>query len=533
MKGLVIKTIRLLLFLALGAWCGRVSAQGDSLRVIPSDSVRYTIRIPDIIIYGEDVERQRGGAKLVGGEGIGIEYPQLGAFKPLAEINHLRLTRPSLNLKSLLNQVYGGYGRFDTYRFGGWRSQSVGDFDYHLRASYEESRGHTRDAGYWSLGVGAFGRYSLTNNIGLASNLNFGKKELGLYGFINNPKRKRDLQKVDVSFDLEGKGRYNWLASLGYQEAEVRDKGGSSQTQRERIWDVRLGGKAEYRRISLLSDIRVRSFRLKGREDLWEARVEGQSPLAGKGHLGAGLKVQFVDEKQRVSPIFNLSYIPRRGVGFSFLLSADLCPHRLRDSFSQNSYFFLSEDEYWEDVRVRASLGMEYEVKEGIFLKDVVVHQQIRDYLFWEGDSGLFRLGSYPELRTLENNLFITFNPYAGLKVELSLVLRDADLTKGSPSTWYIPYWERSSLYLALYFPLKWGVNCWLGGEYHGKRHTSSTSEESLSSYYLLNLKINKDLNDYFKVFFEAENLTNSKYEIWKGYREPGINGLLGVSFSW
>lgn len=525
------------LFVLLALGVSGAFAQEDSSRVIPPDSAEYTVRIPDVIIYGEDVTRQKGGVKLREGE-IGVAYPRIRTFKLISEVKSQRLSPSSLNLRPLLNQVYGGYGNFHTLRLGGWRSHSVNDFDYHLRASYESSRRHLRNADYWNLGVGASAGYTFTDLLNLTSNLSYSQREFGLYGSFY-PQRRRELQKVDLNFDIKRNGRYSWEAGLGYQEAKAEDREGgvSSSSRRERVWGVRLGGLTSYRNISLLSDIQLRGFELKNRESLWEARVEGQFPLTKKSHLGAGLKGQLLHQggvEQRFSPLFHLNYIPKRGVGFSLHLSGGFTPRLLRDSFSQNSYFYFPQGERWEDVRVRVSLGMEYEVKEGLFLRDVVVHQQIRDYLFWEGNSGLFRLGSFPEIRTLENNLFLRFSPYPKLNVELSLMLRDADLTRGdSLSTWHIPYWEKSGISLALDFPLRWGIDCWLGGEYHSRRYSSSTSDERLSSYYLVNFKMNKNLNDHFKVFFEGNNLTNLSYDIWKDYREPGINGLLGLSYKW
>ncbi len=525
----------LFVLLALGA--SGAFAQEDSSRVIPPDSAEYTVRIPDVIIYGEDVTRQKGGVKLSEGE-IKVAYPKLRSFKPLTEVRFPRLSSASTHLRPFLNQVYTGYGRFHTFRLGGWRSQSVNDFNYRLRLSYESSRGHERYADHWNLGMGTSLGYSFTDLLNLASNLSYSQREFGLYGSFY-PQRRRELQKVDLNFDIKRNGRYSWEVGLGYQEdkAEDRESGVSSSSRRERIWGVRLGGLTSYRNISLLSDIQLRSFELKNRENLWEARVEGQFPLTKKGHLGVGLKGQLLHQggkEQRFSPFFHLNYIPKRGVGFSLHLSGGLTPHLLRDSFSQNPYFYFPQRERWEDVRVRVSLGMEYEVKGGLFLRDVVVHQQIRDYLFWEGDSGLFRLGSFPEIRILENNLFLRFSPYPNLNVEFSLVLRDADLTRGdSLSTWHIPYWEKLGISLALDFPLRWGINCWLESEYHSRRYGSSISDERLSSYYLVNFKMNKNLNDHFKVFFEGNNLANRRYEIWKDYREPGINGLLGLSYKW
>ncbi len=524
-----------LLFLIV-IWASGGSAQEEGSGAIPPDSAKYAIRIPDIIIYGEDVEKQSGGVKL-GGEEIGLDYPRLKAFKPMAHFRIQRVSSPSPKIRPLLNLIFGGFGRFHTCRFGGWRSESVGAVDYHLRASSERSRGHLKNASYWSLEVGGSGRYSLTDGLGLASNLSYSQEGFGLYGI--NPQRRRGFQKVDLSFALKGEKRYSWEACLGYQEVRVKEKGdGSSSSLRERIWDVGLGGQAEYRRISVLSDVRLRSFkpeRVNG-EDLWEARVEGESSLADKGNLGAGFKVQVLargERRDRFSPLFYLNYIPRGGVGFSFHLSGGLTPRLLGDSFSQNRYLHLPQRIYWEDVKVRASLGVEYEVKKGLLFKDMVVHQQTRDYRFWEGDSGLFRLEVFPEVRTLENSLIFKCSPYPKLNMELSLVIRDADLTKGGPSTWYITYWERAGFHLALDFPLRWGIECWLGGEYHSQRATSSTLDDPLEVYQLFNLKINKNLNDNFKVFLEGNNLTNSRYEIWKGYREPGINGLLGLSFRW
>jgi len=515
----------------------RVFAQEDTSRVVTPDSGRYTVRVPDVIIYGEDVARQRGGVKLGEGE-IKIFYPQLRTSKPLAEMRFPRLSSASIHLRPLLSQVYSGYGRFRTFLLGGGWAQSVGDFNYRLRASYENSGGHQRYADHWSLEMGSSLGYSLTHYLNLSSDLSYSKRGLGLYGFPI-PRRRRNLQRIDSAFALKGNGRYGWGIGLRYQESKVEDeKGGMPpSSSREEIWGVRLYGLANYRSISFFSHTQFQRFKLEEGKNLWETRVECQLPLTKKGHWGTGLREQILRPGKkggRLSPIFYLNYIPTGEVGFALHLSGGIASHLLQDSFSLNPYFHFPRKERWEDVRIRFSLEVELEARKGLFLKDVVIHQQIKDFLFWEGDSGLFKLGSFPEIRSIENRLLLKFTPYPKLNLKFSLMLRDADLTRGNTlSTWHIPYWEKLGISLTLDFPLVWGINCWLGSEYHGRRYSSATSGDHLSPYNLVNIRINKNLNGHFKVFFEGNNLTNSTYEIWRDYPQPGINGLLGLSFKW
>ncbi len=541
MRKLKRKTLVWSFCLLIGAIASMVYAQEDSLKGEGTslDSLGHTLRIPDIIIYGEDIERQEGGTKLKGGE-VGVNYPQPKAVKPMAAIKLQRSLPPLWESKPLFNLLYAGYGRFHHFRFCGWRSQAVEPFHYQLQGAYESSHGHLPGADYSRGRIGGWGGYSFTDLFDLTSNLSYSQEEFGLYGSLNPPLRRRELQKVDFNLGLKRGGKYHqWEMGLGYQEMRVKDKGGrvSTSTGREGIWRWKLRGKAKYRKVALLSDFQVRSFKLKRRENCEEVRVEGEGPLTKGIHLGGGLKVQFLQMKERwkFSPLFHINYNPGEGRGFFFHLTGGYIPHTLQESFSQNRYFRFPQKEFWEDRVIKLSLGMEYEVRKGLFFKDVLVHQQIRDYLFWAGDSsGLFRFKTFPEVRTIENNLMLRFFPYEKLDIELTLLIKDADLTKGSSlSIKHVPYWEKSSLQLGLDLSLGWGINCWLEGQYHGRRYTSLASNERINPFYLINIKLNKKLNDHFKVIFEGNNLTNSQYEIWGGYKEPGMNCLLGLSYKW
>ena len=66
---------------------------------------------------------------------------------------------------------------------------------------------------------------------------------------------------------------------------------------------------------------------------------------------------------------------------------------------------------------------------------------------------------------------------------------------------------------------------------YLSDRYTDPENLVKLSSFWNLGLKITYDIDKYIGVFFELNNILNTKRFIWENYQEKPFDVLVGANF--
>ena len=67
---------------------------------------------------------------------------------------------------------------------------------------------------------------------------------------------------------------------------------------------------------------------------------------------------------------------------------------------------------------------------------------------------------------------------------------------------------------------------------YIGKRMVNDENISQLPSYFNVNLYFYYFYSKQLSAYLELNNLTNSKHDIWLGYRDIGLNGVFGLNFA-
>jgi len=67
---------------------------------------------------------------------------------------------------------------------------------------------------------------------------------------------------------------------------------------------------------------------------------------------------------------------------------------------------------------------------------------------------------------------------------------------------------------------------------YMGERSVMSDNIYELPAQIHINLGVYYSYSNQLSAYLQLNNLTNSKEDLWLGYREIGFNGLFGVDFS-
>jgi hypothetical protein len=70
-----------------------------------------------------------------------------------------------------------------------------------------------------------------------------------------------------------------------------------------------------------------------------------------------------------------------------------------------------------------------------------------------------------------------------------------------------------------------------LGVLFNSKRYTDRDNKNEINSYFNLFAKVNYKIFDKFKIIAELQNLTNNDNFVWKGYKERGVFGSIGINW--
>jgi hypothetical protein len=92
-----------------------------------------------------------------------------------------------------------------------------------------------------------------------------------------------------------------------------------------------------------------------------------------------------------------------------------------------------------------------------------------------------------------------------------------------------IPYFPKLSGYGHLRWKFYKDHKILLFTNYTGTRYDDLTNQTQLGDYFLLNTRLDLQLNRNFLFFIAGYNLLDTKYEEYKGFVAPGVTGQLGI----
>ena len=93
---------------------------------------------------------------------------------------------------------------------------------------------------------------------------------------------------------------------------------------------------------------------------------------------------------------------------------------------------------------------------------------------------------------------------------------------------------HKPNLFIYTSFPinLRDKIICKPVFQYFGKQIAIAQNETQLGSIFHFNLSIEYYYSSTLSTYFLLNNLTNSKNEIWRDYKQMGFNGVFGLSYS-
>ena len=110
--------------------------------------------------------------------------------------------------------------------------------------------------------------------------------------------------------------------------------------------------------------------------------------------------------------------------------------------------------------------------------------------------------------------------------------IQESKILPGSVIGKQLPYFPqisgRARVEWKFYREHRWGIIL----RYTGSRYDDIENQMRLEPYLLLGSRLTLSLNKNIRLSLEGNNLLNSDYEIWHGFKEAGINGWVGLNFS-
>ncbi|UCF63966.1 MAG: TonB-dependent receptor [bacterium] len=92
-----------------------------------------------------------------------------------------------------------------------------------------------------------------------------------------------------------------------------------------------------------------------------------------------------------------------------------------------------------------------------------------------------------------------------------------------------LPYFSKLGGYGHLRWKFYGDHRITVSAEYTGERYDDLQNQHSVGDYFLLNTRLDLQLNPNFTFFLGGNNLLNLTYEIYRGFEAPGVTGYAGL----
>jgi len=445
---------------------------------------------------------------------------------------------------SLMNgQAMASVGNYFTPRVEFWVGQTTPDYDYRVQAGYHRTKGYVRnsDRSGGNLGVNGgvlFGPGAM-EGARLGGDLSFGSENYRFFG-SNTPTSKRTLSNYGLAVSLtpSSTGGLRLKPYLGYRYDTITDS--SAQTRQHR---ATLGVDAEmpFESVSLFGSLRYDNASMlgahAGHPTMVQARV-GTTRYWWDGFFVKGA-AQFYAAKSmagqkltRIYPDVSIGYYVDNKHLASLSYAGSIEFVDLATKAGMNPYLSAGSVFRHTDRSRQIGLAVESDWTEDVRTKFNVSYQYVNDYGLYIDPLGT-GIGTlnYAGKTTLwqyqaEGFAKLTPNDYVSGKVSVN----STDNSVTALAIPYIPEFEVGGSYTH-WFPYNIGVSPSVS--YTGRRETGSVVSQQLPGYFLFGVRAEYEPVIPLSVFIDLHNITNKKYELWKGYQAPPFMITGGVSFRW
>ncbi len=446
-------------------------------------------------------------------------------------------------IEAARGRVVASMGSYFTPTVDLWMNQRTSDFDVDLEANYYRTKGFApytdRSGGHLDI------RGSLPHEVyffkapsDLRGNIFYNTGSYKFYGSVS-PAATRNLSRFGLgTLLLSQKNSFLYTAGFQYTYDSIDDT--LSNVSQNAI-DLFFG-----------SDIKVRSIPLRGMGHFLFASVSRVTSTdisyidIGVGFARVWWNQLFFEESNhlyyakssagqgssRIYPEIQAGYQlnPIHVLSVSYLGSVR--PVTLASQIELNPYLSASARIRHADVPWDVTGALESNWNEKVQTKLSVRYQLAKDFPLYADSlrTGMWTLvhSGQTTITTGALDAFAKFsaNDYFSTRIAINTSL-NSETQKQVP---YIPDFE-TSIHYKYWFPF--GLTISPTVSYLHSRETNVVNFEKLPGFFLVDTKVEYDAFPKLRAFVYFHNITDKRYELWKGYQAPPFMVTGGLDFRW
>ncbi|MBN1352130.1 hypothetical protein JXJ21_22215 [candidate division KSB1 bacterium] len=535
-------------------------SQSDDQKRKPSPKSR--LELPDVLVVGTDTQIRVTGLKLsVPGDHARL-LPMESSYKSYdlnSMINEQKGdVRTEISNRDDIHKYLLGYGSYNDVKAQFLRWQKLFALQYSVGAKFHQSDGQYANSQFKSGELNGKLSYNRRQRIRAETIAGYAFRDYGLQGsiFENHERKTRSVGmalrsqfrgsqatfgSVDIHYNMFDLSNDSKL-KLTPGEVEERTLAFSGQT----FWTgshlrISLKGSFLMNTINVLKESDqvdyISALILKG-----NYKYSSNFSIMGGLHLN-NISIENSDPQTELMPFGKLIFSLKNRWGFYISGSQEYIYQTYLNVWRENNFISESFNRLAHNIEYKIDIGTELKLREDWLAKLNWKVQQIKNYPFFEptfnSDSlkadGLYRYQYLNQVKQNTISFSVDFKVAPRFDIKGSLNYNAFNISDDSLlfSDNRIPYIEDLNAELDFAYTIFKNTKVKISATYFGDRKKHIERSEYLDQYVLLNAGIEKQYYQYITLFAKLHNLLNYNYQIWDGYKEPGINFSCGIKGQW
>lgn len=500
------------------------------------------IELMRLMIEGVERVNVKAGSKQMPSPQTKLSASELDSLNPLEKQPSLLIPPPhlpkALSFPLIPNAfVEANFGLLSTYDILAGYRYNVQGYEIYGKAGIEASQGDIKNADYSKINLNINSDYIAPDYFWIfggsrtLTKLTSNYKNYKLYG--TDSANKRDAFEMELSMD-----------SKGNFEGVVFNTGGAISTiqlsdKDAKFFENRISG-------FLVANKLFENFSLGGKIDLnignWSGKPLSIHQFVGRGELyyermtlegeiGHQIASNTKEEIQSMPTLrLGLSYLPNLDFSIRAEFFTGLDKTFAKELYHRNPYFDFNSPIVFPRASaiIKGTVNYAPDTKKSVtasgslnFYENFPIFNSILDEDSRNEIELLFETANIINL-SVEGFWEFTKNSSVNALIGTNIALLDYK----SNSVPYIP-----KLFSTLSYRMKFLEKAYseLGIIYNSARYTDKNNKNELNSYFNLFAKLEYSLVENLAIKIEMNNLTGNDNFLWKGYREYGLFGKIGV----
>lgn len=442
-------------------------------------------------------------------------------------------------------EFISSFGTFRTYEERFSHGASIKNFGYLLNASFQSSEGHRDNSQFNAKDASSKLTYEFNPDNKLILNGGFYKDKLGTPGTITSPDLNDKQKNLTNFFDLiyevkpwqdkeiEFSSRiYQNYDRLEFIETpEPLDK--TTHTTKSRAINLKFNQALTrtYRAIwgfDWTGNFNDSTASAKHKYIVRAGYLENQLNLTERFNINFGARLDdYSNFGTEVSPSLNLLYKMPAGVKCNLLIARSFRAPTFNDLYWPSGGGSEGNPNLVPERGITGEFGISKRFSELLEIGLTYFRSDYNDLIKWQrDDDGVFRPRNInsAEINGIEQEFKL--KPFKKLNINIGytyLRARDDKLHK------FLTYQPRHKADLFINYNGLAGFNIGLQGQFVDRRFDNASNTIYVKRYYILSLRLSKDINRNANLFFNIDNLLNKKYQSIRGYPLPGFSITSGM----